>query len=87
MLSRLIAVVFLFFFFFFLRFRFKWKQGTVRSSLVTVLRTVRFDRSSYRSLLFSHGAVLEAKRTTKMSSSRFSQSDHTVQSGFQNLGY
>ena len=33
---------------------------------------------------FFHEPVLEAKRTTKMSGSRFSQSDRTVRSGFQN---
>ena len=58
----------------------------MRSSLVTVLRTVRSNRDSHGSLLFSHRAVLEAKRTEKMSSSRFSRSNHTVQSGFQNHG-
>ena len=34
---------------------------------------------------FSHRAVLEAKKTAKLRGPRFSQSDHTVQSGFQNL--
>ena len=57
----------------------------MRSGLITVLRTVRFDCGSHRSLLFSHRAVLEAKRTAKMNGSRFFQSDHTVWSGFQNL--
>ena len=96
MLSRLLTVVFLFLlflcvcvcvcvFFFFLRFRFKGKQGTVRSGLIMVLKTVRSDYSSHGSLLFSHRAVLKAKRTAKMSSLRFSRSDRTIQFGFQNL--
>ena len=86
-LSRLPAVFFFFFFFFFFlgRFRFKWKQGTVRSGLITVLRTMRFDCGSHKSLFFSHRVFLEAKRTAKMSSSRFSLSDRTVRFGFQNL--
>ena len=62
-----------FFFFFKKRFRFKGKQGTVRSSLITVLRTVRSDCGSHGSQLFSHRAVLKAKRTAKMSGSRFFQ--------------
>ena len=77
---------FLFFFFFFvLKFRFKGKQGTVRSDLITVLKTVRSNRGSHRSLLFSHRAVLEARRIAKMSGSRFSRSDYAVRSRFQNL--
>ena len=90
-LSRLPLVLFLFLFFFFFfffflgRFRFKWKQGTVRSGLITVLRTVRSDCGSHESLFFSHRVVLEAKRTAKMSSSRFSLSDSMVRFGFQNL--
>ena len=76
---------FLFFFFFFFKFRFKGKQGTMRSDLITVLRTVRSDRCSHRSLLLSYKAVFDAKRTAKMSGSRFFQSDYTVRSGFQNL--
>ena len=83
MLSRLPTVVC--FFFFFVMFRFKEKQGTMRSGLITVLRTVRSDRGSHRSLLFSYKAVFDAKRTAKMSGSRFFQSDYTVRSGFQNL--
>jgi len=58
----------------------------VRSDLITVLRTVRSNRGSHGSLLFSYKAVFEAKRTAKMSGSRFSWSDRTVRSGFQNLG-
>ena len=57
----------------------------MRSGLITVLRTVRSDCDSHGFLLFSHRAVLEAKRTAKMSGLRFSQSDRTVQSRFQNL--
>ena len=52
----------------------------------TVLRTVRFDRSSSGFLHFSHRAVLRGKRTAKMNGSRFFRSDRTVRSGFQNLG-
>ena len=72
-------------FFFFLRFRFNGKQGTVRSALITVLRTVRSDRGSHESLLFSHREVLEAKRTAKMNGSRFF--NQTIQSspGFKTL--
>ena len=90
-LSRLPVVLFLFlflfffFFFFWGRFRFKWKQGTVRSGLITVLRTVRSDCGSHESLFFSHRVVLEAKRIAKKSSSRFSLSDRMVRFGFQNL--
>ena len=82
-LSRLPAVVFLSFFF--LRFRFKWKQGTVRSGLITVLRTGRSDRGSHGFMFFSHRAVLDAKRTVKMNGLRVFRSDRTVRSGFQNL--
>ena len=46
---------------------------------------MRFDCSLHGSLLFSHRVVLEAKRTAKISGSRFFQSDCTVQFGFQNL--
>ena len=89
-LSRLPVVLFLFLFFFFFlfffgRFRFKWKQGTVRSGMITVLRTVRSDCGSHESLFFSHRVVLEAKRTAKMSGLRFSQSDRMVWFGVQNL--
>jgi len=56
----------------------------VRSGLITVLRTVRFDRGLQGSLLFSHRVVFEVKRTAKMNGSRFSRSDRTVRSGFQN---
>ena len=63
----------------------KGKEGTVRNGLITVLRTVRADRGSHGFLFFSHREVLEAKRTAKMSGSRFSRSDRTVRSGFQNL--
>ena len=58
--------------------------GTVRSGLITVLKTVGFDRGSHGSLHFAHRTVLEAKRTAKMNGSRFFRSDRTVQSGFQN---
>ena len=59
----------------------------MRSGLITVLRTVRSDRGSHGSLLFSHRAVLEAKRIAKMCGLRFSRSDRTVRSGFQNLAF
>ena len=51
----------------------------MRSTLITVLRTVRSDRGSHESLLFSHREVLEAKRTAKINGSRFFS--QTVQSG------
>ena len=82
-LSRLPAVVFLSSSF--LRFRFKWKQGTVRSGLITVLKTGRSDHGSHGFLLFSHRAVLDAKRTVKMNGLKVFRSDRTVRSGFQNL--
>ena len=60
------------------RFRFNGKWGTVRSDLITVLRTVRSDGSLHESLLFSHRAVLETKRIAKMNGSRFFQSNCMV---------
>ena len=68
------------FFFFFLK-RDLWEPREP----FTILRSVRFDCSSHRSLLFSYRAVLEANRIAKMSGSRFFWSDCTVQFGFQNL--
>ena len=79
------SFVFLCFFILFFWFRFKGKQRIVRTSPITDLRTVRFDRGSHGSLLFSHRTVLDAKRTTKMNGSRFFRSDCSVWSGFQNL--
>ena len=76
--------VFLCVFFFFLSCRFKGMQGTVRSGLITVLKTVRSDRGSHGSLLLSSRIVLDAKRTAKMSGSRFFRSDRMVRSGFHN---
>ena len=70
---------------FFSKVQIQRKQGTVRSGLITVLKTVRSNRSSHGSLLFSYRAILETKRTTKMSGLRFSQSDRTIRSWFQNL--
>ena len=94
-LSRLPTIVFLFllFFyvcvcvcvFFFSKVQIQRKQGTVRSGLITVLKIVRSNRGSHGSLLFSYRAILETKRTTKMSGLRFSQSDRTIRSWFQNL--
>ena len=78
--------VFLCVFFFFLSCRFKGMQGTVRSGLITVHKTVRSDRGSHGSLLLSSRTVLDAKRTAKMSGSRFFRSDRTVRSGFHNHG-
>ena len=78
--------VFLCVFFFFLSCRFKGMQGTVRSGLITVLKTVRSDRGSHGSLHLSSRTVLDAKRTAKMSGSRFFRSDRTVRSGFHNHG-
>ena len=65
-----------------------WKKKELWEPLepFTVLRTVRSNCGLHESLLFSSRTVLDAKRTTKMNSSRFSWSDRTVQSGFQNLG-
>ena len=53
----------------------------------TVLRTVRFDRGSSSFMHFSYRMVLRFKRTAKMSGLRFSRSDRTVRSGFQNPAY
>ena len=54
------SFVFLCFFFFF------WEgsdsKGTVRSGLITVLKTVRLNRDSNGSLLFGHRPVLEHKK-------------------------
>ena len=50
-----------------------------------VFKTMKSDRGLHGSLLFSHRAVHEIKRTAKMSGSRFSQSDYMVRSEFQNL--
>ena len=75
------------FFFFFLSCRFKGMQVTVRSGLITVLKTMRSDRGSHESLLLSSRTVLDAKRTAKMSGSRFFRSDRTVRSGFHNHVY
>ena len=38
-------------------------------------------------MLFSHGTVPYLKRTVNLNSSRVSQLDRTVQSGFNNLGF
>ena len=57
----------------------------MRSGLITVFRTMRFDRGSHGYLLFFHRAVLEAKRIGKINGSRFLQSDRMVRFGFQNL--
>ena len=88
-LSRLPVVVFLsssFFFLFFFKVQIQMDAVTVRSGLITVLRTVRSDRGSHGFLFFSHRAVLDAKRTVKMNGLRVFRSDRTVQSRFQNLG-
>ena len=48
------------------------------------MRTARIVQNSHRSLLFSHRAVLETKKTAKMSGSKFFRSDRMVWSEFQN---
>ena len=52
-----------------------------------VHRTGRSDRGPDGSMLFSHGMVPYLKRTVKLNSSRVSQSDRTVRSGFNNLDF
>ena len=84
------AVVFFFLLFFcvsvfFFKLQIQREAGTVRNGSTTVLRTVRFDRGSHGSLLLSSRTVLDAKRTAKLSGSRFFRSDRTVRSGFHNL--
>ena len=79
------SFVFLFIIYlFFFRFRFKGnhEKRFDYGSQNCEVRT-RFARVP----VFFHVAVLKAKRTTKMSSSRFFRSDCTVRSGFQNHGY
>ena len=60
------GVVFLFIFFFCVFFFFFLEgsdsKGTVRSGLITVLKTVRLNRNSNGSLLFGHRPVLEHKK-------------------------
>ena len=76
-----------FFFFFFLKVQIQREAGNheKRSDHGSQNREVRPRFAQV--LTFSHRAVFEAKRTTKMSGSRFSQSNRMVRSGFQNLGY
>ena len=52
---------------------------------VTVHKTRRSDHGPDGSMLFLHGTVPYLKQTLKLNSSRVSQSDCTVQSGFNNL--
>ena len=68
--------------------KFTEKAETKRNRLNLKNRS-RFSEpyGSHGSLLFSHWAVLEAKKTTKLRGSRFFRSDCTVRSGFQNLTY
>ena len=59
------GVVFLFLLFFCVFFFFlegSDSKGTVRSGLITVLKTVRLNRDSNGSLLFGHRPVLEHKK-------------------------
>ena len=65
-------------------FRLETKQPFEPCELVTVHRTGRSDRGPYGSMFFSYGTVLHLKRIVEMANSRFSRSDHTVQSGFKN---
>ena len=64
---------------FFFKLQIQRDAGTVRSGLITVLKTVRSDRGLHGSLLLSSRTVLDAKRTAKMSGSRFF--GRTVRSG------
>ena len=50
------------FFFFFFFWEGSDSKGTVRSGLITVLKTVRLNRDSNGSLLFGHRPVLEHKK-------------------------
>ena len=59
-------------------------KETMRSGLITVLKTVQVNYGSNSSLLFWHRSVLKLKRTMIVRDSRFSWSDHTVQFRFQN---
>ena len=59
----------------------------MRSGLITVLKIVQLNRDSNGSLLFGHKPILKHKRTVIVRGSRFSRSDRTVRSGFQNLDY
>ena len=58
--------------------RLNWSQFTEPSNR-TVVRSGHW--------FFLHGTVLHVKQTAKMAGSRFSWSNHTVRSGFQNHGY
>ena len=82
------AILFLFLLFFCVFFFFFYgsdSKGTVRSDLITVLRTMRLNRGSNGSLLFWHRPVLKLKRTVIVRRSRLFWSHRTVWSGFQNL--
>ena len=59
----------------------------MRSGLITALRTVRSDRGSHGSLLFSHRAVFEAKRIAKMNGSKFPGWTVWSSPGFKTLMY
>ena len=52
---------------------------------ITVPRTMWLNRDSNGSLLFWHRPILKLKRIMIVSGSRFSRSDRTVRSEFQNL--
>ena len=59
----------------------------MRSGLITVLRTMRLDRSSNGSLLFWHRPVLKTKRIVFVRGSQLTQLDRTVRFRFKNLAY
>ena len=59
----------------------------MKSDLITVLSTVRLDRSSNGFLLFWHRPVLKTKRTVFVRGLRLTRSDRTVWFGFKNLVY
>ena len=84
---------FLFFYFFIFLFFYFFIFFKVQIQREVGNREKRFDHSSQNREVrprfaqvpvFFHGAVLEAKRTAKMSGSRFFWWDRTVRSGFQN---
>ena len=56
------------------------QKETIRTS-----KTGHGSRNWAVGQLFLHGTILHPKQTVKFNGSRFSRSDHTVRSGFQNL--
>ena len=68
------------------RFTVEKRQPSESCELVMIHRTGWSDRGLDRSMLFLHGMVPYLKWTVKLNGSGVSQSDCTVQSGFNNLG-